>query len=87
MQLIAVVILIVLFIKFSMTNVNTIMNNDHFMSQHVAKNVVMMEDISPSQNTKVNTEQFSGSTRGYIISSSFWEQQVGAALNLWTLAK
>ena len=87
LQLIAVVILIVLFIKFSMTNVNTIMNNDHFMSQHVAKNVVMMEDISPSQNTKVNTEQFSGSTQGYIISSSFWEQQVGAALNLWTLAK
>ena len=89
MQLTAAVMLIVLFIKFSMVNVD-VTNNDHFIPQHIAKNIASIDEISTLQNPNISTELLIAEgeiTKGYIISSSFWEQQVGAALNLWTLAK
>ena len=89
MQLTAAVMLIVLFIKFSMVNVD-VTNNDHFIPQHIAKKIASIDEILTLQNPNISTEQLiaeSEITMGYIISSSFWEQQVGAALNLWTLAK
>ena len=92
-QIIAVVILIVLFIKYDVINIHSVHINTnitssvHSETKQITQNIVSKVDILPSQYT---TEQFIAKdegTKGFLISSSFWEQQVGAALNLWTLSK
>ena len=79
-QFTAVVALVVLFIKY-----NTVSRNATNTTVKTEQGVVLKNGSSPDYN--INTQQLLGTTRGFVISSSFWEQQVGAALNLWTLSK
>ena len=86
-QLVVVVTLVVLFIKYN--TISTNITNTNIKTKQIGKNVVLKNESSPAHYS-TNTQQLSvinDTTKGFVISSSFWEQQVGAALNLWTLSK
>ena len=80
-QFTGVVALIVLLINYNIFSTNV--TNTNIKTEQIGQNVALKNDSSPAHYT----QQLSVTTRGFVISSSFWEQQVGAALNLWTLSK
>ena len=77
-QFTTVVVLIVLLINY-----NIFSKNVTNTKEQIGQNLILKNNSSPAHYT----QQLSLTTRGFVISSSFWEQQVGAALNLWTLSK
>ena len=86
-QLTAVVTLVVLFIKYNIISTN--ITNTNVKTKQIGQTVVLKSETSPAHYS-TNTQQLSvtnDTAKGFVISSSFWEQQVGAALNLWTLSK
>ena len=86
-QLTAVVALVVLFIRYNTisTNNTNILDSDFDLNQ-IGQNIVLKNESLPAHYS-TNSQHLAVTIKGFVISSSFWEQQVGAALNLWTLSK
>lgn len=80
-QLVLVVTVVILFIEYNTVNTDT----DYFKTNLLRRDV--SKSLSSERNVTTKLLHFNESIKGFVIASSFWEQQVGAALNLWILSK
>ena len=88
MQLITVILLVALFIIYN--SISTNVTNTSIEMKEIDLSINLKTESLPahySTSTQQLTIEKEVTVEGFVISSSFWEQQVGAALNLWTLSK
>ena len=88
MQLITVILLVALFVIYNRVSSNVTHTSSEI--EEIDRSINLKAESLPAYYGTSNqqlSEEKEVTIKGFVMSSSFWEQQVGAALNLWTLSK